>query len=205
MNATQLQSIEAGFDHEAFGSQAVFRAALDGFSHPGTPFIVPLNAALPRAGHAASAALLLGLLDSDTSIWVSPVLALGNAAHWLRFHTGCQIVQDPSVANFLWIEQGDALPPLSSLKLGCDEYPDESATCIVEVQSFDSLDQGLQLQGPGIQETRHLGVAGLPNHFDLQWSKNHSLFPRGIDILLTTQTHVVGLPRTTSILPYTKE
>jgi alpha-D-ribose 1-methylphosphonate 5-triphosphate synthase subunit PhnH len=205
MNAQDLQNIEAGFEHEAFGSQAVFRAALNALSHPGTPFSVPLNTALPRAGGAASAALLLGLLDSDTSVWVSPTLASSDAANWLRFHTGCQVVKNPSIAHFLWVEQGDVMPPLSSLKLGSDEYPDESATCVVEVQSFDALDQGLHLQGPGIQETSFLGVTGLPHHFDLQWAKNHALFPRGVDVLFTTQTTVVGLPRTTGALPYEKE
>jgi alpha-D-ribose 1-methylphosphonate 5-triphosphate synthase subunit PhnH len=94
MNSPDLQNIVAGFDHEAFGSQAVFRVALDALSHPGRPLDMPLDTALPRQGHCAAAALLLGLLDADTTLWLSPALASSDAPAWLRFHTGCLIVTD---------------------------------------------------------------------------------------------------------------
>jgi alpha-D-ribose 1-methylphosphonate 5-triphosphate synthase subunit PhnH len=34
----------------------------------------------------------------------------------------------------------------------------------------------------------------------MQWQHNHASFPRGVDVFLTTPTHVVGLPRTTHIV-----
>jgi alpha-D-ribose 1-methylphosphonate 5-triphosphate synthase subunit PhnH len=194
-NNNDLQAIRSGFEHPAFGSQSVFRVALNALSHPGRPFAVPLDTGLPRAGYPTSAALLLALLDTDTCVWVSPVLAQSDAAQWLRFHTGCQVVTDPSAANFLWIEQGDAMPAINTLAQGSDEYPEQSATCVIEVQNFDAQTQGLLLQGPGIPETRFLGITGLPHHFELQWAQNHALFPRGIDVLLATQTQIAGLPR----------
>jgi alpha-D-ribose 1-methylphosphonate 5-triphosphate synthase subunit PhnH len=204
-NLAGSQVIQAGFEHQAYGSQSVFRVALDSLSHPGRVFTVPIETELPRAGYPTSAALLLALLDSDTCVWVSPLLAQSDAAQWLRFHTGCQVVADPSAAQFLWIEQSDAMPPINTLALGSDEYPEQSATCVIEVQTFDTQEQGLLLQGPGIPEKRFLGITGLPDYFALQWVQNHALFPRGIDVLLTTKTQVVGLPRSTNALTKTNE
>ena len=200
MNAPDLQNIVAGFDNEAFGSQAVFRAALDALSHPGRPLDMPLNTALPRQGHCAAAALLLGLLDADTPLWLSLMLAGSDAAGWLRFHTGCPIVTDPAAAQFLWIAQGDEMPALNSLSLGSDAYPDQSATCVLEVPSLQADIAGWRLQGPGIASERHLRVKGLPKDFVAQWQANHAGFPRGVDVFLCTATQIAGLPRTTRIL-----
>jgi alpha-D-ribose 1-methylphosphonate 5-triphosphate synthase subunit PhnH len=203
MSATDLHHMVAGFAHEAYGSQAVFRTALNALSHPGRPLDLPLQTALPRQGHAAAAALLLGLVDSDTGLWLSPLLAGSEAAAWLRFHTGCTWVAEPAEAHFVWVAQGDALPDLQRLKQGTDAYPDQSATCVIEVQSLQSevIDgSGLTLQGPGILGLRALQVQGLPADFHAQWSRNHASFPCGVDVFLATSSQIVGLPRTTRLL-----
>ena len=118
MKTPDLQHITAGFSHEAFCSQAVFRAALDALSHPGRPLAMPTDCALPGSGQAGAAALLLGLLDTETTLWLSPALAGSDAAPWLRFHTGCHIVTDAAEADFLWVALGDALPALAGLRHG---------------------------------------------------------------------------------------
>jgi alpha-D-ribose 1-methylphosphonate 5-triphosphate synthase subunit PhnH len=200
MKAPDLQHIAAGFSHEAFGSQAVFRAALDALSHPGRPLQMPTDCALPKHGQPAAAALMLGLVDADTRLWLSPALAQSDAAPWLRFHTGCQIVSKANDAHFVWVALGDAMPPLNSLRLGSDAYPDQSATCVIETLSLHADVAGWTLQGPGIQNQRQLQVTGLTPDFTAQWQHNHDSFPRGLDVFLTTPTHVVGLPRTTRIL-----
>ena len=200
MNSPDLQNIVAGFDHEAFGSQAVFRVALDALSHPGRVFDMPLETALPRRGHGAAAALLLGLLDADISLWLSPTLASSDAPAWLRFHTGCQIVADAATAQFVWVAQGDDMPPLSSLQLGSDAYPDQSATCVLEVDGLHGDAGGWRLQGPGIPSERHVHALGLTSDFPAQWADNHASFPRGVDVFLSTATQMAGLPRTTRIL-----
>ena len=200
MNDQGLRHVVAGFAHESYGSQAVFRAALDALSHPGRPIELPLDTALPRCGHGAAAALLLGLLDADTSLWMSPRLAGSDASDWLRFHTGCTGVSRPQDAQFLWVAQGDALPDLSSLRQGTDQYPDQSATCVLEVNQFQPDTMGWTLQGPGILGQRKLNVQGSPEDFAVQWSRNHASFPCGVDVFLCSTTHIVGLPRTTRLL-----
>ena len=201
MSTTPLASLGAGFSNEAFGSQAVFRAVLQALSHPGRTVAVEHDAQAPAVGHAASAAVLLALLDSDCTLWLSPKLAASDAGAWLRFHTGCTLVTDPVQARFVWVAQGDERPALGSLALGTDVYPDQSATCVVDVPratatTADAIN-AWQLRGPGIQEMAALQVDGLSDDFETQWSANHAAFPRGVDLLLGTPDHIVGLPRTT--------
>jgi alpha-D-ribose 1-methylphosphonate 5-triphosphate synthase subunit PhnH len=202
MSVQDLSQLGAGFSHEGFGSQAVFRVALDALSHPGRCMLVLHDAQTPLAGQPAAAALLLALLDSDCTLWLSPSLAGSDAASWLRFHTGCQLVEQADKAMFVWVAAGDEMPALGSFSQGSDNEPDQSATCVVDVAQMgvgtDSQKHWL-LTGPGIQDVTHLAVDGLPADFQAQWAANHASFPRGVDLFLTTQNQLVGLPRTTSI------
>lgn len=201
MSTTPLASLGAGFSNEAFGSQAVFRAVLQALSLPGRTVAVEHDAQTPAVGHAASAAVLLALLDSDCTLWLSPRLAASDAGAWLRFHTGCTLVADAALARFVWVAQGDALPALHSLAQGSDIYPDQSATCVVDVAgtAATTVDApgAWQLRGPGIQDVAALQVEGLPDDFETQWAANHAVFPCGVDVLLGSAGHIVGLPRTT--------
>lgn len=201
MSMTPLESLSAGFANESFDSQAVFRAVLQALSHPGRAVAAEHDAQTPSVGHAASAAVLLALLDSDCTLWLSPRLAASDAGAWLRFHTGCTVVADAAQARFVWVAQGDALPALNSLALGTDIYPDQSATCVVDVSRAAAptaeVSDAWHLRGPGIRDAAALQVDGLPDDFETQWAANNAVFPRGVDLLLGTPGHIVGLPRTT--------
>jgi alpha-D-ribose 1-methylphosphonate 5-triphosphate synthase subunit PhnH len=65
---TSLSALGAGFSSEALGSQAVFRAVLQALSQPGDPVAIAHDAEVPATGHAASAAVLLALLDSECAL-----------------------------------------------------------------------------------------------------------------------------------------
>lgn len=199
MSAPDLNKLVAGFDHEAFGSQAVFRAALQAMSHPARPVEMPMGSAAPSQGHMAAAVLLLGLLDADTRLWLSPSLAGSDAAAWLRFHTGCTLVSDPAQGQFCWLGQGDMWPDLSQLDPGSDICPDQSATCVIEVTGMQADAPGWTLEGPGIPGERQVKLQGLPVGFEAQWQDNHARFPRGVDVFLASPTKIVGLPRTTRL------
>lgn len=205
MSAHDLSNLGAGFTHEAFGSQAMFRVALKALSHPGRCMTVRHDAEVPQTGHPTSAALLLALLDSDCTLWLSPSLANSDAAAWLRFHTGCQLVSNAEQAMFAWVGAGDAMPALASFSQGSDNAPDQSATCVLDLPLLDAKarsESGVAqwaLRGPGIQDVNHLSVDGLAVDFLAQWSANHASFPRGVDLFLASAQQLVGLPRTTSI------
>lgn len=210
MNPSDLQHIVGGFEHEAFGSQAAFRAAMNALSYPGRWTAMPMQAERPGQGHGAAAVLLLALLDAESSVWLSPTLATSDAAPWLRFHTGCQLTADPRAAQFLWVAAGDAMPALATLAQGSDPQPEHSATCILDVHAIENRGDAWTLSGPGIAGTARLSVGGLPADFAAQWADNHAAFPRGVDVFLCTPTHIAGLPRTTRIgasapQPHTEE
>ena len=202
MSVQDLSQLGAGFSHEGFGSQAVFRVALDALSHPGRCMPVGHDAQTPKTGQPAAAAVLLALLDSDCTLWLSPSLADSDAAAWLRFHTGCQLVDQADKAMFVWVAAGDEMPALDSFAQGSDNGPDQSATCVLDVAHMGvptESEKHWLLRGPGIQDVTHLAVDGLSADFQAQWTANHANFPRGVDLFLATQTQLVGLPRTTSI------
>ena len=206
MSAPSLSTLGAGFSDLALGSQAVFRAALHALSHPGRIVDVPHDAQLPAHGHGASAALLLALLDPDCGLWLSPSARNTDASDWLRFHTGCVLVGQPSQAQFAWIAQGDECPALDEFSQGSAAYPDQSTTCVPDVAALTAQGPATwRLQGPGVREHIALQVEGLtsstPGTFIDQWRANHAAFPRGVDVFLATARHIVGLPRTTRIEP----
>lgn len=202
MKSNDLSALGGGFSQEVFGSQHVFRAALQALSHPGRLVDVRHDAEVPRCGHAASAALLLALLDADCQLWLSPALRDSDAAAWLRFHTGCKLVETPSQAQFAWIAVADVLPPLQSFSSGSENYPDQSTTCVIDVPALGhgtDTSQDWCLVGPGIQDEIRLRVDGLSHDFVAQWAANHAAFPRGVDLFLATAQQIVGLPRSTRI------
>ena len=200
MKTQDLQQVRPGFHDLAIGSQAAFRTALSALSHPGRVIEIPEVSELPRNGHGAAAILLQALVDSDCAVWLSPALAGSDTAAWLRFHTGCRWALSPASAHFLWVAQGDQMPALASLDAGTQAYPDQSATCVLEVQVLCTDDaDGMVLTGPGIAQAQRLGVQGLPGDFIAQWAANHASFPRGVDLFLATATHITGLPRSTCV------
>ena len=204
MSAHDLSPLGAGFSDAALGSQAVFRTALHALSHPGRVVALAHDAQTPSRGHPASAALLLALLDPDCTLWLSPSLAGSDAAAWLRFHTGCVLVEKPEAAQFAWVAQGDECPRLDSFAQGSDAYPDQSTTCVVDVAGLAEDGAGAwTLRGPGIRDSESVAVEGLPRTgatpFAAQWSANHAAFPRGVDMFLAAPGQIVGLPRTTRI------
>lgn len=211
MNAGNLNAIGAGFNNEALGSQAVFRTALDALSRPGRWSPIARDAQTPATSNPAAAALLLALLDADCTLWASPALAASPAMAWLRFHTGCQPVADIERAQFAWIGAGDAVPALSDFSWGTDAYPDAACTLVIELDapphSTPTPAQTMlcaTLTGPGIAQSQRVDLAGLPADFSAQWALAHAAFPRGVDIFLAQGDSILGLPRTTAIVPLTE-
>jgi alpha-D-ribose 1-methylphosphonate 5-triphosphate synthase subunit PhnH len=186
------RGIEApGFTHPVFDAQSVFRTALTALSEPGG--VLRLPSAL---GIDAAPALLLALADHDTPIWLDETAS--KFAAYLRFHTGAEIVDDLKAARFAMIGSGAICPPLGQFEPGTSDYPDRSATLIVEVET---LAEGgdWSLSGPGILGARTLSVGGLPPDFVRQWAENHASYPQGVDLFFTCGSLLAGLPRSTRV------
>ena len=86
----------------------------------------------------------------------------------------------------------DALAPLSSYPVGTPEYPDRSATLIVECAELAPT--GATLRGPGIRSQASLSLPDIE-----AFQSNHALFPLGLDFILTGGKQVAALPRSTTV------
>ena len=176
-------------------SQVIFRNVLAALAEPGLVRSVDF-AAVPglRAGPAAIA-LLLTLADGDTSLYLGADQAA--LAAYLRFHTGAPIVSEPDAAQFALLADCQQLS-LTDFKAGSEDFPDQSATLIIEVEQL--AERGpVVLRGPGIPGHRRVDIRGLPADFVQQWAANHSAFPCGVDVILTCGNQLMGLPRTTHL------
>ena len=201
MSVLSPQDMAPGFVDSTAQSQLVFRCALDALARPGTPVSLPAAALVsPTSGtHDAAASVLLALLDQDCALWLSPTLANGPAAAWLRFHTGCRVEQDCSKAEFVWAASIDELPPLQRLKQGSAEYPDQSATCVVGVTGWRlaaaSEADAVSLRGPGVRDVLTLAVDGMDASFVQQHHAMQAHAPCGVDMFFCAGDAVLGFPR----------
>ncbi|MFQ3623222.1 MAG: phosphonate C-P lyase system protein PhnH [Acetobacteraceae bacterium] len=184
-----------GFADPARQAQACFRRLLEATARPGT--IVRLDAPAPPPLPPAAAALALTLCDADTPVWLEPRLATGEVRAWLRFHSGCPIVADEAEAGFAFASAALAGP--DRLACGSDDYPDRSATLVLEVCALGS-GETLILRGPGIEGEARLAVSGLPEWFRPWRERNAALYPRGVDAVLVAADRLAALPRSTVIV-----
>jgi len=190
------ESLSAGFADPVGAAQATFRAVLTALSEPGRVLALELALEPPPPLGPAAAAVALSLLDGDTPLWCDRTSR--GALPSLRFHTGVPLVEAPEQARFALIADAAQLPSLAAFEAGSDEYPDRSATVIVEVGALGE-GRALVLRGPGIPDRRTLAVRGLPAGFAAEWHANHARFPRGIDVILTAGNRLAGLPRSVLI------
>lgn len=186
----QAQSLTGGFADAPRNAAQAFRVALDVMARPGN--ISEISGATPPAPMSVAAGtLLLTLCDPETPVWLAPSLNQIEIQDWLRFHTGAPIVESRAQAVFAagtWAE----LLPITEFAIGTPQYPDRSATLIVEVETL--APDGATLRGPGIQTTATLGLPTLGAFQD-----NAALFPLGLDFFFTAGSQVAALPRTTKL------
>ena len=200
------KDIGRGFSNPTLCSQAVFRKALEALSLPGQPQTLDLSLSqpalqVPQQAHAAAAALLLALLDQDCKVWLSEGFASTYAGPWLRFHTGCTVVTEPGHADFVWVADARELPALEQLAQGNAQYPELSATCVVQVTDFDTAPaaEAWTLSGPGVNGTRPLILKGLSDNFVSERRASQVHAPCGLDFFFTHNDTLIGLPRSTQV------
>ncbi|WP_170761473.1 phosphonate C-P lyase system protein PhnH [Ruegeria lacuscaerulensis] len=187
MNA-QIQ-FSGGFQNAPIDAAHAFRVAMTVMARPGE--IRSLSGSQPPAPlSVAAGTLLLTLCDPDTTVHLAGATDTDAVRQWLTFHTGAPFVaaSDADFAVGTW----QALGPLGRYRIGTAEYPDRSATLIVEC---DVLQQtGAELSGPGIRGTSRLS---LPD--GAAFRKNAAQYPLGCDFFFTSGDKVAALPRSTQI------
>ena len=181
---------EGGLADPSRDSQKIFRALLSAMAEPGTVMTLPAFAAAPAPFGAAMAAVALTLCDIDTPVFLDEPFR-GTAARWLAFHTDAPLTDDRAEARFAFLTDFDP----EGFSIGTDVYPDRSATLVVERTLAGTA---FSLKGPGIEGTRDFS-AGLDAGFAAKWAENRTLFPCGVDLVLTDGARLAALPRTTEV------
>jgi alpha-D-ribose 1-methylphosphonate 5-triphosphate synthase subunit PhnH len=146
--------------------------------------------------HPASLAILLTLADADT-----PVCLIGSAEleldTYLRFHCGCPITRDPKNAALGLINDPMLASRAFEFPIGTDEYPDTSATVILEVASLVAGPRQT-IRGPGIRSSIEFAPA-VHAEFWSAWHANTQLYPCGIDMVFTCTNQIAALPRSSRL------
>ena len=183
------QTLEGGFANPAADAAHAFRSVMEAVARPGT--IHEITGARPPAPLSpAAGAVLLTLCDTDTPLYLAGAADCDAVRAWVAFHTGAPLA-GPSDCMFA-LGTWDALLPLSAYPKGSPEYPDRSATLIVEAPALS--DEGAVLQGPGIRDTARLSLPDIG-----AFRQNRALFPLGLDFLFACDGRIAALPRATRV------
>lgn len=182
-------ALTGGFTDAPVQSARAFRAVLDAMAQPG--MIRQVEGAAPPAPLSAAAGVaILTLVDGTTSLHLAGAANCVAVRDWVTFHTGAPLVS-AEAADFA-VGSWDALNPVSRFRTGRPDYPDRSATLIIEVSTLHA--SGARLTGPGIQTTAQLSLPDIE-----AFRANRALFPLGFDTILTCGTSLAALPRSTRV------
>jgi alpha-D-ribose 1-methylphosphonate 5-triphosphate synthase subunit PhnH len=194
----QNQAYSGGFADPVFQSQSVFAALMDAMARPGSIHVLAPVASPPAPMSAGAGAIALTLCDHDTPVALSMPLVEAGVPGWLAFQTGALVTDDRTEAQFAFLDLTSGLSALSGFAMGDQDYPDRSATIVLDVSALaGGVDY--RLEGPGIESAVSIAPLGLPEHFDALWQQNGALFPRGVDLILVAGSEITCLPRTVRI------
>lgn len=186
MNA---HALEGGFTEAPVQSARAFREILEAMARPGS--IRRLQGARPPQPLSVAAGVaLLVLTDPTTKLHLAGPSDCPAVRAWVAFHIGAPLV--PAGEADFALGTWEALQPVTRFRIGQPDYPDRSATLIVECMQL--VNHGPCLTGPGIETATWLN---LPE--TAAFRANRALFPLGFDTLLTAGDRIAGLPRSTRV------
>ncbi|CAM3054843.1 phosphonate C-P lyase system protein PhnH [Paracoccus nototheniae] len=192
-----MTALTGGFADPAIQSAQGFRVLMQAMAQPGTIHALALARPPVPMGRAAGTVALL-LADPGTPLHLAPDGAHRDGAphddaalaDWLAFHAGCPLVAPDRAV--LAIGRWSDLLPLDRFSIGLPDYPDRSATLIVELDRLEP--DGARLTGPGIRDHARLSLPDLA-----PFRANHALAPMGLDFIFTCGDRLACLPRSTTV------
>lgn len=178
-----------GFAEAPVESARAFRAAMTAMARPGTIHAVT-GATPPVPLSIAAGVLILTLCDPDTGVHLAGDHDCTELRDWITFHTGAPQVS-AETCDFA-VGTWDALQPTARFRFGSSQFPDRSATLVVECEHLTS--EGARLTGPGI---RDIAAFSLPDPAAFQ--ANAARFPLGWDTYFCACERLAALPRSTKV------
>lgn len=196
---SQAAALEGGFNDPVMDAQTTFKSLMDAVARPTLivevkPSAAPAKPLLPVAGAIAAT-----LIDADTPYWLDETLDNEGLNAWLSFHTGAAKAASMDGASFVLIGDPLAMPKFECFGQGTQEYPDNSATLILQVEALEG-GTSLVFEGPGVEGRATFAPVGLPPDFAHQWVENRARFPRGVDLILVAGDAIACLPRSAMLI-----
>lgn len=195
---TAEKIISGGFGEPVLDAQRGFKALMDCMAHPGTIASPAIAIVPPTPLNRMAALAALTLFDTDTPYWLEGPMDCAVVRDWLGFHTGAKPAGEREQALFAILPAPTKSALLEGFALGSQEYPDRSATLILQVEGF-AVNPEWRLGGPGIKSQIGFELLGMPRDFPSFWEGNRARFPCGIDFILAAPDALACLPRTTRI------
>lgn len=183
------EALRGGFADPATDAAFAFRGIMTAMARPGQITDVT-GAQGPGPLSVAASTVLMTLCDATTGLYLAPAFDTPGIRAWLAFHTGAPLTP-PDRADFALGHWPD-LMPLGQYPVGTPEYPDRSATLIVECDRLTA--SGATLRGPGIKDSAQLSLPGIT-----AFQRNAQRFPLGLDFIFTAGSALAALPRTTEV------
>jgi alpha-D-ribose 1-methylphosphonate 5-triphosphate synthase subunit PhnH len=182
-------ALSGGFDDAPVRSARAFREVLEAMARPGSIRRVE-GAQGPAPLSMAASIALLTLADTTTPVHLAGAANCQEVRGWMAFHIGSPLVS-AEMADFA-VGTWPDLQPVSRFRIGQPDYPDRSATLIVETDRL--VNHGPALTGPGIAMATWLS---LPE--TAAFHANRAQFPLGFDCLFTCGDRLAALPRSTRV------
>jgi alpha-D-ribose 1-methylphosphonate 5-triphosphate synthase subunit PhnH len=181
--------LSGGFADPPLEAARTFRAAMESMARPGTLQQVP-GICPPTPLSQAAGALLLTLVDAETPLHLAGAADTRAVRDWIAFHTGAPLVpaEDCRFAVGTW----PALWPVTRFDPGTADYPDRSATLLVEMAELRAA--GIRLTGPGIETEAALNLPEVE-----AFAANHARYPLGVDFYFCAGRTIAALPRSTAL------
>lgn len=181
--------LTGGFADPSIQTARAFREILEAMARPGC-IVTVAGAAPPAPLSIAAGVALLVLADSNTPLYLAGHSDTEEVRAWTAFHSGATYADAEHAV--LAIGRWEDLQPVSRFFPGVPEYPDRSATLIIEVDRLEA--DGARLSGPGIQ-----GEARLSLPETAAFRANRERFPLGFDCLFCCGDRIAALPRSTRV------
>ncbi len=187
------EALSGGFSAPGPEAARAFRTLLDAMARPGSrQRVAGARPPLPLSPAAGTA--LLALADAETPLWLPDRLS-GAAADWLAFHTNAPRTA-PERAVFA-LGRWEELAPIARFAAGTPDYPDRSATLLVEVAALEGGPE-LRLSGPGLPAPA-VFAPRLPEDAAAALAANAARFPLGVDLVFAAGGEIAALPRSTRL------
>ena len=177
------------FSENSINSSIAFRSLVNATSYPGRSFQIN-KLKKPSVLSNAAATILITLCDNESNVYLTKEYNTEEVRNWLIFNTGA-IISNKKNADFV-IGTWKSLLPLNEFKIGVPEYPERSATLIIEETKYKKVK--CNIDGPGIKNKLNID---LPN--PELFIENNNLYPLGLDFYFTNDLEILSIPRSTKI------